>query len=301
MTRIPGWLRESLPNKKISDEMASLLKQFNLNTVCQSARCPNIGKCFSHKTATFMILGNICTRKCTFCAVKKGKPEKIQDNEPENIAKACSLLNIKHIVITSVTRDDLPDGGAGHFTRVIKEIKKINNKTIVEVLTPDFQGNIKSLEIITEAHPDIFNHNIETVPNLYPYIRPEANFDRSINLLINIKRINPDIYSKSGIMVGMGETEEQVYDVMERLRTANCDILTIGQYLQPTKTHYPVKEYITPDIFEKYKAKAIDMGFKYVASAPLVRSSFEAEEFSKNFIKHYQNDVCHSERMEIPW
>ncbi|MBI4652106.1 lipoyl synthase, partial [Candidatus Desantisbacteria bacterium] len=264
MTKFPEWLRLKLPDKKVPPEMIALLKEFNLNTVCQSARCPNIGKCFSHKRATFMILGEICTRHCSFCAVKKGAPVPVNDEEPESIAKACVKLGIQHAVITSVTRDDLPDGGALLFYRVIKEIKKLNNKTIVEVLTPDFKENNASLRIIAEAFPDIFNHNVETVPSLYEYIRPEADFKRSLRVLKKIKKFNSKIFTKSGIMVGMGEKEEEVYGVMMDLRKAGCDILTIGQYLQPTTAHFPVKEYLTPEIFCEYKEMALNMGFKYV-------------------------------------
>ncbi|MBI5207578.1 MAG: lipoyl synthase [Candidatus Firestonebacteria bacterium] len=280
MSKFPVWLRNELPDKKVPVYMVSLLQELNLNTVCQSARCPNIGKCFSNKRATFMILGNICTRNCTFCAIKKGIPQKIDKNEPLNIAHACIKLGIRHAVVTSVTRDDLPLGGAEQFAQVIKEIKKFNNKIIIEVLTPDFSGNIESLDIIASNEPNIFNHNIETVQSLYPKIRPMANYKQSLDVLKKIKEIKPDIFTKSGIMVGLGEKKEEVYEVMRNLRKINCDILTIGQYLQPAFDNFPVNEYIPPEVFADYKIKAQELGFKYVASAPLVRSSFEAEEFS---------------------
>ncbi len=281
MNKFPIWLKKELPSKKIPQEMSSLFKELNVNTVCQSARCPNIGKCFSNKTATFMILGQVCSRNCTFCAVKKGTPEPINNDEPKNIADICSKLEIKHAVITSVTRDDLPNGGAAHFCKVIEEIRKLNKNIIIEILTPDFMENFESLELIAESGPDIFNHNIETVPALYPQIRPKANFKRSLRVLKKIKELNPDIYTKSGIMVGLGEYQNEIFDVMEKIREADVSILTIGQYLQPTKEHYPVKEYVIPEKFAEYKNKALEIGFSHVLSAPLVRSSFEAIEFSK--------------------
>ena len=253
-----------------------ILKHFSLNTVCKEANCPNIIECYGKKTATFMILGKICTRNCSFCNIKKGDPSDIDLMEPENIAKAVCELNLHHVVITSVTRDDLADGGAGHFANVIKEIKNLDRNIVIEVLIPDFKGNVNSLLKVIDAKPQIINHNIETVPRLYQTVRPVANYARSLDLLKNVKSIDNSIWSKSGIMLGLGEYEEEVIEVLKDLRNIECDLLTIGQYLSPTRTHHPVIEYIHPDVFEKYKKIGLDLGFKYVASAPFVRSSYNA-------------------------
>ena len=272
------WLRRKLPDQKVLVRMDSLLKELNLHTVCDSALCPNRGECFKKGTATFMILGNICTRNCKFCAVEKGKPLPIDPEEPYHIAQAVKHLNLKHIVVTSVTRDDLPDGGAKHFARTIMEIKKLLPESTIEVLVPDFKGSWEALQIVIDVQPEVINHNIETVPGLYNLVRPKAVYKRSLELLRQIKIRDKNIISKSGIMVGLGEKKEEVIQVMKDLRKVDCDIFTIGQYLKPSPHHLKVSEYIHPDKFEEYQNKGMSLGFKYVASAPLVRSSYNAGE-----------------------
>lgn len=276
-TAKPEWLRIKFRDNQKKKEVEEILKRLSLNTVCQEANCPNIIECFSKKTATFMILGNICTRNCTFCNVKKGTALDVDIKEPENVAKAVNELNLRHVVITSVTRDDLDDGGAGHFVNVIKKIRALDNNIIIEVLIPDFKGDLKSIFKVIQAKPDIINHNVETIPRLYSSVRPMANYTRSMEIIKNIKLQDNTIYTKSGIMVGLGEKEDEVIKVLKDLRNVNCDLLTIGQYLSPSKHHHPIVEYIHPDVFEKYKKIGLDLGFKYVASAPFVRSSYNAE------------------------
>lgn len=275
-TAKPEWLKIKYRDSEKKKVVEDILKHFSLNTVCKEANCPNIIECYGKKTATFMILGKICTRNCSFCNIKKGDPSDIDLMEPENIAKAVCELNLHHVVITSVTRDDLADGGAGHFANVIKEIKNLDRNIVIEVLIPDFKGNVNSLLKVIDAKPQIINHNIETVPRLYQTVRPVANYARSLDLLKNVKSIDNSIWSKSGIMLGLGEYEEEVIEVLKDLRNIECDLLTIGQYLSPTRAHHPVIEYIHPDVFEKYKKIGLDLGFKYVASAPFVRSSYNA-------------------------
>jgi len=272
----PEWLKTRISNIVQIQETVELLQKLSLHTVCDSAECPNLGECFGNKTATFMILGNVCTRRCRFCAVKKGSPEMLDLNEPANIGKACKEMELKHIVVTSVTRDDLADGGAEHFAKTVSEIKKQNTSVTIELLIPDLEGNWDALKVILDAKPDILNHNIETVPELYSEIRPLAQYRRSLNLLKKVKEIDPTIFTKSGIMVGLGEKDEQIYIIMDDLREVDCDILTIGQYMQPSEEHVSLKEYIHPDKFEEYKRIAEDKGFKYVASGPFVRSSYNA-------------------------
>lgn len=279
----PEWLKVKV-NQYQLEEMANFLKDSKLYTVCQSAHCPNIGECFGRRTATFMIMGNICTRNCRFCAVDKGKPLPVDEEEPRRIAEAARKLNLRHVVVTCVTRDDLEDGGASHFAKTINELKKIPGLT-VEVLVSDFQGKEESIKTVVMAKPEIINHNLETVPRLYPEVRPMANYERSLYLLKRVKELDPSIYTKSGIMVGLGETDEEVIKVMEDLRKVDCDMMTIGQYLRPSKKHLEVKEFITPEQFEKYKKIGYEMGFKYVASGPLVRSSYNAEK-GINYLKN---------------
>jgi len=276
--RKPEWLRIDLKTGRSLDYVNNILKEFSLNTVCQEAKCPNRMECFSKKTATFMILGSECSRGCKFCNVSHGELEKIDENEPENVAKATVELGLKHVVITSVTRDDLPDGGAQHFSKVINEIKKKDPKIIIEVLIPDLQGNQTALKKIIDAKPHVINHNMETVPRLYENVRPQAIYKRSLKVLENVKKIDPSIHTKSGIMVGLGEREDEVLDLLKDLRKVGCDYLTIGQYLAPSKEHYPIEEYVHPDIFKKYKDEGLSMGFSFVASDPLVRSSYNAAE-----------------------
>ena len=278
------WLRRRLPDQKVLEQMDSLLRELNLHTVCDSALCPNRGECYKNGTATFMILGNVCTRNCRFCAVKKGVPLPVDSEEPYHIAQAAKRLNLKHIVITSVTRDDLPDGGAGHFAKTIIEIRKLLPESSVEVLVPDFNGSWEALQKIIDVQPEVINHNIETVPRLYPLVRPKAVYKLSLELLRQVKIRNKNIVSKSGIMVGLGEKKEEVIQAMKDLRQVNCDVLTIGQYLRPSPHHLEVQEYIHPDKFEEYRKIGMSLGFKYVASAPLVRSSYHAGEILKNIL-----------------
>ncbi|ABY93308.1 lipoyl synthase [Thermoanaerobacter brockii subsp. lactiethylicus] len=272
----PEWLKVRLLNEDLN-RMEAFLKSMSLNTVCQSANCPNMGECFARKTATFMIMGNICTRNCRFCAVEKGHPQPLDEDEPRRIAEAAQKLGLKHVVVTCVTRDDLPDGGASHFAKTIYELKKLPGVT-VEVLVSDFMGKEESIAQVVEAKPDIINHNIETVPRLYPNVRPKADYLRSLNLLKKSKELDPYILTKSGIMVGLGETEEEVIQVMKDLRSVDCDMMTIGQYLRPSAKHIEVAEYVIPQQFKRYEEIGYELGFKYVASGPLVRSSYYADE-----------------------
>lgn len=273
----PEWLKVKAQDTQIKAEVEKLLAKLSLHTVCEEANCPNMMECFSRKTATFMILGRVCTRNCTFCNVTKGYTQPVNPEEPDHVAEAVKELALKHVVITSVTRDDLSDGGAGHFAKVIEEIKKKDGKVIVEVLIPDFTGSVEALHKVVTAKPHIINHNIETVPRLYPEVRPMAVFRRSLEVLENVKGMDDSIYTKSGIMLGLGEEEEEVVSVFEELKKVGCNFLTIGQYLSPSKKHHPVIEYIHPDRFENYKNIALKIGFKYVASSPLVRSSYMAD------------------------
>ncbi len=273
----PEWLRIRVQSGGNYSEVENILKDLSLNTVCEEANCPNKMECFNRKTATFMILGRTCTRNCTFCNVEKNKPQPVDEDEPMHVAKAVRELNLRHVVITSVTRDDLPDGGADHFASVINEIKKLDKQVTVEVLIPDFKGSIEALNKVADAMPEVINHNVETVPRLYPSVRPMAVYKRSLKLLDNVKNRNSKIFTKSGIMLGLGENKEEVIEVLKDLRDVDCDFLTIGQYLAPSKKHHPVIEYVHPDIFEEYENKAYELGFKYVASGPLVRSSYLAE------------------------
>jgi lipoic acid synthetase len=274
----PEWLRVRAHSTNSHEAVEKILKNLNLNTVCDEAACPNRGECFSRKTATFMILGSVCTRGCTFCNVSKGKPMPVDDNEPLHVAQAVKALALKHTVITSVTRDDLPDGGAEHFSKVIAAIKKEAPNVTIEVLIPDFKGNNEALKKVVDANPRIINHNVETVPGLYPKVRPQAVYRRSLDLLKKVKEMDSDIFTKSGIMLGLGEKTDDVLTVFKDLREVDCDFLTIGQYLAPSSAHHPVVEYIHPDKFNMLKEKAYEMGFLYVASGPLVRSSYMAEE-----------------------
>ncbi|MBM7581628.1 lipoic acid synthetase [Caldicoprobacter guelmensis] len=276
-SRKPEWLRIRVQSGHQRNQVKKLLNSLSLHTVCEEANCPNLMECFSKGTATFMILGNICTRNCTFCNVRKGHVQPVDPQEPMRIAQAVSALQIKHAVITSVTRDDLPDGGASHFAEVVEQVKKLCPEVTVEVLIPDFQGNLEALEKVVKAGPEVVSHNIETVPRLYPYVRPQASYHRSLNLLKNVKKIDHGIFTKSGLMVGLGEKFEEVVAVMKDLRNCGCDFLTIGQYLAPSPFHHPVVEYIHPNIFEEYKHIALEMGFLFVAAGPLVRSSYHAE------------------------
>lgn len=274
--RLPPWFRKRLPDSKIITEMEGLIGDLHLHTICQSAICPNQGDCFSQRTATFLILGDICTRNCTFCAVKKGAPLPLDEDEPAHLAAAVRQMRLRHLVITSVTRDDLADGGAAHFAKVVTGVKEGQGGITVEVLIPDFQGSPEALKTVIEAHPEVINHNMETVARLYSEVRPLADYGRSLNLFRKMKELEPRIITKSGFMVGLGETKEELLEAMRDLRQAGCDLLTIGQYLQPSPRHHPVVRYIHPDEFEEYASRGREMGFVAVASAPLVRSSFKA-------------------------
>lgn len=278
LKRKPEWLRIDLNKGRSLDYVKDILQRFSLNTVCEEANCPNRMECFSKKTATFMILGSQCTRNCTYCNVSHGATQPVDAEEPKNVAKAAAELGLKHVVITSVTRDDLPDGGAKHFAEVIRAIKALDDNMVVEVLIPDFRGSMVALETVVNAKPEIVNHNIETVPRLYPEVRPSALYHRSLELLERVKTIDKGMYTKSGIMVGLGETEEEVIQVFKHLRSMGCDFLTVGQYLAPSSKHHPVVEYVKPETFAMYKEKALSLGFSFVASAPLVRSSYNAAE-----------------------
>jgi lipoic acid synthetase len=259
-------------------KIKKLLRKLNLHTVCEEANCPNIGDCFSRKTATFMIMGDVCTRNCPYCNVSHGKPQALDPQEPENVANAVKTLGLKHVVITSVDRDDLPDGGASHFAKVIQKVKEINPGITIEVLIPDFKGSIESLKTVLSANPEVVNHNIETVKELYKIVRPQGNYERSLKILKSIKEISPKTISKSGFMVGLGETKEQIINLMEDLYKNNVEILTIGQYLQPSKNHLPVYRYYSEEEFKEFEEIGYKIGFKYVFSGILVRSSFNAQE-----------------------
>ena len=274
----PSWIRVKISNSNVFAETKKIIKDKNLVTVCEEAGCPNISECWSKKHATFMILGDTCTRACAFCNVKTGIPNKVDLEEPQKIANSVKELNLNHVVITSVDRDDLEDGGALHFANVITSIKSLNSKTTVEILTPDFLRKRDSYKIVVDSNPDVFNHNLETVPSLYLKVRPGSRYFQSLNLLANVKIHNPKIFTKSGLMVGLGETKDELCQVMDDLRCANVDFITIGQYLQPTPQHYPIKKFITPDEFETYKDIAYSKGFLMVSSSPLTRSSYHAGE-----------------------
>ena len=277
--RKPSWLKKNLPKGGDYQRVRNLLANARVHTVCQEANCPNMFECFSKDTSTFMILGSNCTRNCRFCNVSFAPALPLDPDEPMRVAKAALDLNLKYVVVTSVTRDDLEDGGASHFADTIKAIKTtLPNKPKVEVLIPDFQGNINALRIVVSANPNVLNHNIETVPSLYPTARPEANYQQSLELFKNVKAINASMPVKSGIMVGLGETIEELEHTMEDLFQYGCDILTLGQYLQPTKAHLTVKKYYSPDEFKQLENKARQIGFKKVAAGPFVRSSYNAKD-----------------------
>jgi len=281
----PSWIRSKILDTKTFFKTKEIVNQHGLNTVCQEANCPNITECWSKKHATFMIMGDTCTRGCAFCDVKTGKPNKLDPLEPLKISKAVKELNLNHVVITSVDRDDLKDGGANHFKEVVLETKKNNPNTTIEVLTPDFLRKGNAFEKVLEASPDVFNHNIETVPSLYLNVRPGSRYFASIKLLESSKKIKPNIFTKSGLMVGLGENKNEILQVMDDLRTANVDFLTIGQYLQPSPKHFPLQRYYKPHEFVELKNIALSKGFLLVASSPLTRSSYHADEDFKKLKK----------------
>lgn len=280
--RKPSWIRVRAPMGETYNQTRELMRGLKLNTVCEEAACPNIGECWKQKHATFMILGAICTRGCAFCNVETGRPDLLDPHEPEKVAEAVAQLGLAHVVITSVDRDDLPDGGAEHFARTIRNIRQSSPGTTIEILTPDFQKKKGALEIVVEARPDVFNHNLETSPRLYPTIRPGARYFTSLHLLARVKELDPTIFTKSGIMVGLGEFREEVGQVMDDLRAADVDFMTIGQYLQPTPKHAAVDRFVTPEEFESYATLGRGKGFLMVASTPLTRSSYHAgDDFEK--------------------
>lgn len=276
--RKPEWLRTPIRGGKNLTAVKQVLKDLHLHTVCTAANCPNRMECFSNRTATFMILGDVCTRNCRFCNVNPGRPLEIEADEPERIARAVVSLGLKHVVITSVTRDDLPDGGAAHFAATVRAVRRTNPEITIELLIPDLQGDIDALKVVLDSQPDILNHNVETIPRLYPEVRPQADYRQSLEVLRRTKQIDHSRFTKSGLMVGLGETPEEIESVMNDLREVGCDFLTIGQYLAPSADHYPVVEYVHPDQFEEYRRIGYRKGFSFVASAPLVRSSYRAAE-----------------------
>ena len=270
----PQWLKQRVTAAGVT-AVSALMRDFELHTVCQSADCPNLGECFGARTATFLILGGVCTRNCRFCSIAKGAPQQLDMDEPERVAQAVKTLGLKHAVVTSVTRDDLPDGGAGQFVACIQKIRQVNPGTTVEVLVPDFGGDEVALMAVLEANPDVFNHNVETVPRLYPTVRPEAEYQRSLGVLQQAAQYD-SIITKSGIMLGLGETEAEVIQLLKDWAANGVQAITIGQYLQPSPAHLEIVEYIHPDQFKNYEKIGYDMGFRQVVSGPLVRSSYHA-------------------------
>jgi lipoic acid synthetase len=275
--RLPSWLKRKLPSGNGNFFTQDLLRELRLETVCENARCPNRPECYSRRTATFMILGNVCTRPCGFCAVSRGTPEELEDDEPERVAEAARRLGLRHVVITSVTRDDLPDGGADHFRRCVLAVRELTGAA-VEVLTPDFLGDLHAVETVLDARPEVYNHNMETVPRLYRRVRGRAEYRRSLDLLQHVKMRSPGTVTKSGLMLGLGETHEELFDVVADLRSVGCDVLTLGQYLAPTLKHVPVARYVPPEEFDALAVRARMLGFKQVVAGPFVRSSYHADE-----------------------
>jgi len=275
---IPPWIRTRVVEGENFKELKQLVQARRLHTVCEEAKCPNIFDCWSRRTATFMILGDVCTRACRFCAVTSGRPAELDIGEPLRVAESVAQLGLRHAVITSVDRDDLADGGSGMFARTIKAIRRRSPATTIEVLTPDFQGDLAAVQTVVEARPDIFNHNTETVPRLYARIRPKAVYANSLALLQHVKRLAPEMVTKSGLMVGLGETEDELRDVFRNMRAHDIDVLTVGQYLRPSKKHAEVARYYRPEEFVELKQQAMEMGFAHVEAGPMVRSSYHADE-----------------------
>ena len=289
--RKPDWIRVRLSNSSVYNSTKEIVKSNNLHTVCEEAACPNISECWSKKHATFMIMGDTCTRACAFCNVKTGLPNKLDNEEPLRVAMATKSLSLNHVVITSVDRDDLSDGGADHFYKTIIEIRKNNPKTTIEILTPDFLRKGDVFKKVVDAKPDVFNHNIETVPSNYLKVRPGSRYFQSINLLKEVKSYDKKIFTKSGLMLGLGENEDELYQVMDDLRCANVDFLTLGQYLQPSNKHYPIKKFVTPDEFKKYEKVAYSKGFLLVSSSPMTRSSYHAGDDFKKLKEKRNNNL----------
>ncbi len=279
MLKQPEWLKVKAASPEKIEYVEKILQQEKLETVCENANCPNISECFSKHTATFMILGSICTRNCGFCAVNSGKPGPVDIEEPVHLASAVKRLGLEYVVITSVTRDDLLDGGAEHFAECIKTVRQYNANALIEVLIPDFRGSIDALNIVADASPNVINHNIETVPRLYPAARKYANYKRSLKIIRDAKSLNPSVFTKSGLMLGLGETREEILLTMRQISDAGCDILTLGQYLSPSKQHLPIERYVEPGEFDQLKQEGLKMGFSAISAGPLVRSSYKAKDF----------------------
>jgi len=277
--RLPPWLKRQVGKSENVQSVKRILRGNDLHTVCEEARCPNLGECFEQKRATFLILGDYCTRGCGFCSVKEGRPLLPDPDEPEKVARAAAKMGAKYVVITSVTRDDLPDGGSKQFADTIKAVNNLLPKSSVEVLTPDFTGHIEAINTVCKAGPDVYNHNVETIPSLYFKVRPQAEYKRSLDLLRHVKKSYPSITTKSGLMLGLGEKKEEVISLLEDLKSAHCDLITIGQYMRPTRNNLEVVEYVRPEIFKELEIIGKKMGFSGIYSGPLVRSSFNAEEF----------------------
>ncbi len=283
MIEKPSWISTRIDLTTFQD-LISKIRKFNLHVVCFEASCPNIGTCFHKKTATFLILGDICSRNCKFCGIKHGNPRAPDPNEPKGVANFLQELNLEHIVITSVTRDDLPDQGVSQYIQTIREIRKRVQNTVIEVLIPDFQGIKEIIIQLIQEKPEIINHNIETVPRLYPMVRPQANYLRSLEVLHFVKERDPYIYTKSGLMIGLGETKQEVQSLLQDLKQVGCDIITIGQYLQPSEHQMPVQKYYSPEEFKEFEQFGKDLRFLHMSAAPLIRSSYNAEEFSREFL-----------------
>ena len=278
----PPWIKVRAPGSPAYDETRALMRALDLHTVCEEAACPNIGECWSRRHATVMILGSVCTRACAFCNVATGRPDALDPHEPDRVAEAAAVLGLAHIVITSVDRDDLDDGGAGHFARCIARVRELSPATTIEVLTPDFLRKDGAAEIVAEARPDVFNHNLETVPRLYREVRPGARYEQSLSLLARVKELSPGLFTKSGLMLGLGEERREVTAVMDDLRAADVDFLTIGQYLRPTSAHIAVARYVPPQEFDDYRVVALEKGFLAASASPFTRSSYHAgEDFAK--------------------
>jgi len=276
----PEWLKIPAPDESALKEMQDVIKGLSLHTVCEEANCPNVGECFKSRTATFLLMGKVCTRNCSFCAVSHGRPLPLDPGEPRKVAEACLALRLGYVVLTCVTRDDLADGGAAHMASVIREVKKQNPGTKVELLVSDLAGNREALEMLLDAPLDVLAHNMETVPSLYKSVRPGAVYERSLALLENARKSAPALVTKSGLMLGLGESTDEVEEVMKDLSKAGCDVLTLGQYLQPSPDHFPVKEYVTPAKYEACERKAYELGFRHVVAGPLVRSSYMAGSYA---------------------
>jgi len=278
--RLPAWVRRSVLNTEENRPVRKILKEQGLNTICESGRCPNKGECWASKTATFLLMGPLCTRTCKFCSVNKGRPGALDESEPYRVAEAARQMGLRHVVITSVNRDDLPDQGAGHFARTIAALYETIPKVVVEVLTPDFQGRPDCIETVLAAKPSVYNHNVETVPRLYKRVRPGSQYERSLSVLAMARKVADRVLTKSGLMLGLGETEDEIKAVLADLRNVDCDFLTLGQYLRPTRDQLPVKRYVPPEEFEALGDYARTLGFKMVHSGPLVRSSYHAGELA---------------------